>query len=480
MTDYAGMVKWDLLAYTYGEGLDIGCGDARPHDWYVGVDLKAGTTQRGPNIIKDGTKLDQVFAPESQDFIFSSHLLNELDDWPTVLAGWWRLIKPNGYLILFMPEHAGAESIKECNPKMAITAMEACRPYQLVECKTNGQQFFHVYRKTDAPPVAQPDPEKVCAVLKLGAHGDALWASSVFPHLKDQGYYVKVYTQETGEEVLRHDPYIDELVKFESRVPMDQLGDLFRWMETKYRHARVLVELVEGTLLPAPQKIQYHFPDAMRHKLMNFNYLDMHHMQARVPMEPRQRFYPNDEEMAWANSIRQTMTDYVVLIQLTGSSVSKHWPYAADLAKKLLKMDDVTVVVTGDDRGLVFEDHPRLHKIFLGWPIRKTMTFAKLANVVVGQETGILNSVAFEEDVRKVVLLTHSTVENLTRDWFNTISLHGNAPCYPCHRLIYGWEFCKQDDTTKAALCQSMISVHDVMQALLPAITPEIRQVAYG
>jgi hypothetical protein len=31
----------------------------------------------------------------------------------------------------------------------------------------------------------------------------------VLPHLKEQGYYTIVYTQDTGEEVLRHDPHID-------------------------------------------------------------------------------------------------------------------------------------------------------------------------------------------------------------------------------------------------------------------------------
>jgi hypothetical protein len=55
----------------------------------------------------------------------------------------------------------------------------ALKPWQLVEARINGEQFFHVYRKCDAPTVLEvPDPDKVVAVMKLGAHGDALWASS--------------------------------------------------------------------------------------------------------------------------------------------------------------------------------------------------------------------------------------------------------------------------------------------------------------
>lgn len=473
MPDYASMIKFDLLPYINGEGLDIGCGDARPHDWMVGIDIKPGNGPKGPNQIRDGRTVDKYFAAESQDFVFSSFLLNELDDWPSVLAAWWKVLKFNGYMILFLPVTEAAEGVRTCNPKMVIDAMQGLLPWQLVEARTNGNQVFQVYRKSDVPyEIPTIEEDKICAVMKLGAHGDALWASSVLPHLKEQGFYTILYTQDTGEEVLRHDPHIDRLIKFESRVPMAELGELFNWMQAKYKNCRLLVECVEGTLLPAPQKIQYHFPQELRHKLMNHNYVDIHHHQAQVPMGHRQRFYPNGEEMEWANEMRSRMLPFVVVMMATGSSVTKSWPYAPDFVAKLLKArNDVSVVVLGDDRGLKWAEHDNLHKIFLSWPIRKALTFAKLANVVVGQETGILNAVAMEADVRKVVLLTHSTVENLTRDWVNTASLHGKAPCYPCHRLHYSMEYCTEDPTTKAAACQASISVFDVMNQVLPAIT---------
>lgn len=474
MTDYASMIKWDLLPYINGEGLDIGCGDSRPHDFMCGVDIKPGNGPKGPNQVRDGRTLDKYFAAESQDYIFSSHMLNEVEDWPTVLASWWTLIKPNGYLILFLPVCEASEGVRACNPTLVVDAMNTLRPWQFIEARVNGAQLFHVYRKCDQPTdLTMPDPEKTVAVMKLGAHGDALWASSVLPHLKEQGFHVILYTQDTGYEVLKHDPHIDRMIKFESRVPMSELGELFNWMDHKYKHVRLLVECVEGTLLPSPQKIQYHFPHEMRHRLMDFNYLDMHHMQAKVPMEPRQKFYPSRDEMAWANEQRMGLQPFVVVIMATGSSVTKWWPYAGDLAKRLLEREDVSVVVLGDDRGIVFPDHERLQKIFLSWPIRNAMTFVQLANVVVGQETGILNCVAFEKEVKKVVLLTHSSVNNLTRDWPNTSTLHGNPPCWPCHRLHYDWSNCTQDGTTKAAACQASISVHDVWQELLPAITAQ-------
>jgi ADP-heptose:LPS heptosyltransferase len=144
---------------------------------------------------------------------------------------------------------------------------------------------------------------------------------------------------------------------------MGELGELFAWMEQKYKNCRILVECVEGTLLPSPQKIQYHFPKPLREKLMNHNYLDLHHMQARVPLEPRVKFYPNEEEKAWANKVRSLLQPYVVVLVPTGSSITKKWPYIAELAKRLLEREDVSVVVLGDERDCKFEEHPRLLKI---------------------------------------------------------------------------------------------------------------------
>ena len=433
-TDFAQAIRFDLLPYINGEGLDLGCGDARPWDWMVGVDSKAGNTGRGPNLIMDARDLSR-FSDGAYDFVFSSYLLNEFprEEWGNIVAGWWRVVKPNGYLILFLPLD------EKCTAKAVVDVMHPMRPWQFVDARENGGQFFQVYKKSDEPTLLeQPDPERICAVMKLGAHGDALWASSVLPHLKEQGYHVILYTQDTGAEVLKHDPHIDRLIKFESRVPMGELGSLFLWLESKYKNSRILVECVEGTLLPAPNKVQYHFPKEVRHTLNNHNYLDFHHWIAKVPLFPKyQKFYPSNEEKAWANEMRSRMEANVVCFVPNGSSCTKFWPYAGEFVKRLLDArEDATVVTLGDERGCTFEDHPRLARIGTTWNIRQAMTFCQLANVVVGQETGLLNCVGFEKDVHKVVLLTHSTIENLTRDWTNTVTLRGQAECAACHRLF--------------------------------------------
>jgi hypothetical protein len=471
MAGFADAIRWKLLPYVYGEGLDLGCGDARPHDWMFGIDIKGGSSAKGPNRCLDATKLVGYFAPESQNFIFSSHLLPELQDWQRVLMDWWSLIKPMGYLILYGPiaKDSGDD-------RKVVACMEALRPWKFCEAQTNGDKYYFVFRKGDmSPALPPPTPEKLCVVIKLGAHGDALWASSVMPHLKEQGFTTWLYCQETTEEVLRHDPHIDRIIKFESRVPMGELGELFGWVESEYKNTRILVECVEGTLLPSPQKIQYHFPKPLRDKVMNFNYLEMHHAVAKVPMEPRMKFYPTDEEKRIANDFRSRLRQYVVVLVAAGSSLTKNWPYNADLVRRLMVRDDVSIVVLGDQRGMEAIDAPNVHNIFTSWPIRQALTFAQLANVVVGQETGLTNCVGFEPSVRKVMLLSHSGRDQLTKGWPNTATIVGEVPCWPCHRLHYDWSNCNRNQITQLAECQTAIRVGDVLREVeigIPYIEP--------
>ena len=54
---------------------------------------------------------------------------------------------------------------------------------------------------------------------------------------------------------------------------------------------------------------------------------------------------------------------------------------------------------------------------------------------MVGTESAIVNAVAHEPCL-KIVLLSHSSNANLTRDWHHTIALETqNLPCFPCHQI---------------------------------------------
>jgi hypothetical protein len=93
------------------------------------------------------------------------------------------------------------------------------------------------------------------------------------------------------------------------------------------------------------------------------------------------------------------------------------------------------------------------------------MSLAEVCDVMVGPETGMLNAVA-HLPMPKIVLLSHSSVNNLTKHWVNTTSIEPQTtPCFPCHRMVYTWDDCNKDEATGTAACQADISVDQVWNA---------------
>jgi hypothetical protein len=100
--------------------------------------------------------------------------------------------------------------------------------------------------------------------------------------------------------------------------------------------------------------------------------------------------------------------------------------------------------------------------------VRKSLAFAQLADAVVGQESMLTNAVCVEP-MRKVVLLSHSSRKNLTRDWVNTVALSGEVPCYPCHKIHYTMATCTRHENRRRAVPGGDPAAR-VLEALAPAI----------
>ena len=82
--------------------LDCGVDDDKIVPWAIGVDLYRNDTKGIVNLVGDATRLywfqDNVF-----DTVFSSHTLEDIIDTESVLREWLRVLKPAGYLILYVP-----------------------------------------------------------------------------------------------------------------------------------------------------------------------------------------------------------------------------------------------------------------------------------------------------------------------------------------------------------------------------------------
>ena len=468
-------VRYDVVPYAIGRGLDIGCGPWKIFQSAVGVDSYPYAGPSGPNVLGDARNLE-MFANEYFDWVYSSHTLEDIEDTAATLREWWRVLRPGGNLILYLPHknfypNIGQDGANPAHkhdfmPADIIGHMRALGfDWELVvneeRDQLNEYSFLQVYRK-GAPGSGQveswdaPKPEKTCAVVRYGAHGDALWASSVLPHLKAQGYHITVYTQKAGELMLRHDPHIDRFVlHMDTTTQPEELVGFWTWHSAKFDRWLNLVGSVETELLPAPTETRFWLEHDIRHKVMDRNYLETVHDYAGVPHEWRQKFYPTPEEVTWAQAERAKYPGRLVVINPSGSTAPKFWPYAAELAE-MLAADGVHCIMLGETKGRSIREVPNLTQIGTQWDLRKAITFAALADIVVGVESVMVNAVAFERPL-KVVILGHSSAENLTKHWPNTVSVEpGGLGCYPCHRLHPDMTSCVFEKKTQTSACHAV------------------------
>lgn len=494
-------IVWEVAPYLRGRGLDLGAGIFKIIPHAISVDNGDHAIAFGhqfiPDITCDAEKLD-MFSSSSMDYVFSSHLLEHIDNYKAALKGWWRLIRHGGKLCLYLP-HAdfyprmgekGANPTHRHDflPKDIIAAMEeiclAGNQFDLLECQERNNDMEYsmllVFRKINGrkPEFSykKPRPAKAALVCRFGAFGDLMQASSVFAGLKKQGYHVTLMTSLPGAEVVSQDPNIDSVMLLDrDQIPNGDLGSFWRWQEKKYDKFVNLSESVEGTLLAMPGRSQHAWTPAARHSMLNKNYVELQHAIAGVPHDPQIKFFATAEEKVWARKQRDQMDQFVILWSLTGSSVHKTWAGLDNvLAWLMLKHPGVDVVLCGGPEAAMleagWEHEPRVHRTCGKWSIRQSLAFIAEADLVMGPETGVLNAAANEE-VPKLLFLSHSTEENLSRDWVNCTSLWGKGVHCPgrgkdeapaCHSMHYGFEHCKKDENSGTAVCQVAISAEEV------------------
>lgn len=495
--DEAGKVKYDVVEYTRGVVLDLGCGPTKAFPHFLGVDSCKDTELFGiairPDIkVDDCANLSAVVNDETVDSVFSSHLLEHIEDYQGALKDWWRCLKVGGYLVLYLPHKkfypnvgtAGAnpDHKHDFEPSDIVNAMrEVADDWDLVVKQDRNEgveySFLLVFRKYAAGGVkfswlqSFARPKKTACVVRYGGFGDMLQAANLFPALKREGYHVTVMTTPKGQNVIAEDPNVDAwFIQDHEQVPNHELNAFWSVISKRYTTFINLCESVEGTLLAMPGRANHMWPKAVRDRYLDINYLEFTSQLAGVPYASESLFYPTDEELQRAEN-ELCLTGPNIVWALAGSSCHKFYPgQDAVIAKILLAYPSCRIFLVGDDACQIleagWEKEPRVVMLSGKLGIRDTLTLAKVADAVIGCETGVLNAVAFEPN-RKVVLLSHSSHENLTKHWRNTFSLAPQGlDCHPCHRLHYTREFCREDAESGAAMCQRLIHPDEVFGAL--------------
>jgi hypothetical protein len=179
----------------------------------------------------------------------------------------------------------------------------------------------------------------------------------------------------------------------------------------------------------------------------------------------------------------------VLLVVTHGSAVHKIWPHqAAFMAKALREYPDLHVIMTGGAVGHVwskpFLKHPRVTSLIERSPptsIRQFLTLPYVVDCILGPETGIFYAASFM-DVAKILLLSHGTVENVSRDWVNCTSIHsenlkwckgrGHNEAPACHQIHLGWDHCTRVQPKECDACRRG-NCHLHLAACQQAITPE-------
>ncbi|HYE41464.1 MAG TPA: methyltransferase domain-containing protein, partial [Ramlibacter sp.] len=326
----AGKVKYEVVAYTRGRVLDLGCGPHKAFPHFIGVDNKKDTELFGigmrPELVADVTNLRESIQDESVDAIFSSHLLEHIDDWQAALASWWACIKPGGHLVLYLPHRdlypnigqpgANPDHKHDFVPGDIHSAMGAIagRPGLDVlvdEVRDAGTEysFLLVYRKRAANaepmPWTWPEPRttKTACVVRYGGFGDMLQAANVLPALKREGFHVTVMTTPKGQDILREDPHVDAWhIQDTDQVPNDELSAFWAVQAKRFDRFINLSESVEGTLLAYPGRSNHQWPVEVRRKrLGTVNYLEFVNDLAGLPYASEARFYSSADESTAAS-----------------------------------------------------------------------------------------------------------------------------------------------------------------------------------
>ena len=372
--------------------------------------------------------------------------------------------------------------------------------FDVMECEERNEgdeySFFIVMQKISSgvkESWRNPKPAKTCAVIRYGAIGDQIQMSSILPWLKSEGYRVTVYCQSgQGHEAIKHDPHIDRfIIQDKDAVPPQVLGEFMAHERKKYDKFVNLSESVEGTLLACPDRVQWEWPNALRAKYLDRNYLEWIHELAEVPPPYHPKFYSTPDEQRWARQTAAKWGRRNILWSLAGSSGHKVWPHLdAVIAGLMLEYPDVHVVLVGDESCRIletgWEKEPRVHCQSGKWTIRESMAFAEVADLIIGTETGLLNA-AGGTDVPKIVCLSHSSEKMLTQHWKRTIALKQpvgvGCPKSPCRQLhgssgFSPWLDCPRHEETGAALCQYHIEPSVMFEAVTRVLGEAERKVA--
>lgn len=333
------------------------------------------------------------------------------------------------------------------------------------------------------------------ALCRFGGIGDNLIAVSPARALKRQGYMVEVITNDTNHQVFLNNPNIDKLSikNVDSDVPKDGL----QWQQfwgSRAREYDVFCHLshsCESRHAVFQGMTEWWWPDEYRRKRCAGSYLETAHDIAGVPYDFGPLYYATDEEIERALETKKRIMGEARCITwvLSGTRPDKVYPYTAFAVCRLIQETDAHVVLMGAS-ALEFQMAETIQKTLqinigsvdklhlalsptnseaggeFNWPIRRSLAYAiHASDVLVAPDTGPAWACSMY-DMPKVILISHTSAENVTKHWVNTTTLTADAnkvPCWPCHKLHDTLDTCVPNPENNGAACISNIPVETIV-----------------
>lgn len=330
-------------------------------------------------------------------------------------------------------------------------------------------------------------------IVRLGGIGDNLIAASVLRPLKRLGYNTEVITSELAHAVYLNNPFLDKLsVKGEKDIPG---GDEWvKWFDARSREYDIFAHLSHtGEVRHALFRgsTAFWWRPEYRRKLCAGSYLETAHDIVGVPHDFGPMFFPTEEEKDRAQQTKDKIGGRYIAWVISGSRIDKVSPFSPMVIPRLIKELGLPVMMIGAGgqqfkmaeaiETIVRHTNSSLEGLHLAlspdgsdpggnqhWSTRRSLTQALAADLVITPDTGIGWAVSMEK-MPKVMLASHASVENITKHWINTTTLHADpnrVPCWPCHRLHDDISTCvPSKENPNSAACISDISAELIMQA---------------
>lgn len=417
-----------------------------------------------------------IFSDNQFDYVFDSHQLGDFTCTEAILKEWWRVIKVDGFLILY-------EQDKDYYPLVDTPGADPLRRkdlfwddvWSILDSFGNAELFSHsrhndsneyswqlVVRKrftTTTNPTEELEPvdldgavclprkkktKKEALVIRYGALGDTIWITPVLAQLKKDGYYVVVNITAKGAEVLKNNPNIDEFIihSRHSDIPYEELECYWHMLGRGFEKVVNLTKSCEGHLIKVEGSIESTWTKEMRHAECNYNFQDRQMEIAGYPEKKGlipELFFSDIEESLAESFVAAHRDKFVILWSLSGSGFHKTYPWAEYIVGELCQQyKDIEIITVGDDSCKILEwsGNSTINKCGV-YTVRQSFILTKYVDLVIGADTGLTNAASCF-DTPKIVFLSTNTEENLCKYWKNTIALHNDdCECYPCHKLLY-------------------------------------------